>query len=99
MKLKNIELHNKCQCEIRWRMFKGKDKPTAGLFCKFHDVFLDWLSDDIATELINSGISEGPYLIRKKPKRKKPKITRVQKIHRVAKHKHKTKTAIDKHPA
>ena len=80
-------------------MFKGKDKPTAGLFCKFHDVFLDWLSDDIATELINSGISEGPYLIRKKPKRKKPKITRVQKIHRVAKHKHKTKTAIDKHPA
>jgi len=81
MKLKNIDLHNRCQCEIRWKQFKNKDKPTAGLFCKFHDVFLDWLNDDIATELIESGISEGPYLIRKKPKRKKAKITRVRKSH------------------
>lgn len=96
MKQKNIELHNKCQCEIRWKQFKGKATPTAGLFCKFHDVFLDWLNDSIATELIESGISEGPYLIRKKPKRKKPKINRVQKIHRVAKKQH-LKTAIDNH--
>jgi hypothetical protein len=94
MKQKNIELHNKCQCEIRWKQFKNKDKPTAGLFCKFHDVFLDWLSDDIATELIKGGISEGPYLIRKKPKRKKAKITRVQKQHRSSL----AKSQIDTHP-
>ena len=82
MKQKNIELHSLCQCEIRWRMFKGKDKPTAGLFCKFHDVFLDWLRDEDATLLIDSGIRESAYLERKKPKRKKVKITRVQKQHR-----------------
>jgi hypothetical protein len=73
MKQKNIELHNRCQCEIRWKQFKNKDKPTAGLFCKHHDVFLDWLRDEDATELIGGGISEGPYLIRKKPKRVKSK--------------------------
>lgn len=76
MKQKNIELHNKCQCEIRWRMFKGKHKPTAGLFCKFHDVFLDWLKDEDANLLIDSGITESAYLERKKPKTKKFKITR-----------------------
>lgn len=93
MKQKNIELHNRCQCEIRWRMFKGKDKPTAGLFCKFHDVFLDWLRDEDATLLIDSGIRESAYLERKKPKRKKAKITRVQTKHRLAK---KSKIHIDK---
>jgi hypothetical protein len=69
MKLKNIDLHNLCQCEIRWKQFKNKDKPTAGLFCKHHDVFLDWLRDEDATLLIEGGINEGPYLIRKKPKK------------------------------
>jgi hypothetical protein len=74
MKQKNIELHNKCQCELRSRHFKGKDTPTPGLFCSDHDVFLDWLSRDIADELIQHGVPVTPY--HERPKRKKNRATR-----------------------
>lgn len=97
MKQKNIELHNKCQCEIRWRMFKNKNEPTPGLFCKFHDVFLDWLSIEDATLLIDNGINEAPYLERKKPKKNKSKTKFYQITKRnqgVAK-KQRSKKAID----
>lgn len=80
MKQTNIERHNRCQCEIRYRSFKGKDELTPGLFCSFHDVFLDWLNRDVANELIQNGIKVAPYI-----ERKKPKITRVQKQHRLVK--------------
>lgn len=73
MKQQNIDRHNQCQCEIRYRSFRGKDKPTPGLFCIHHDVFLDWLRDDIATELIDNGLQVSPYLERKKPKKKSTK--------------------------
>lgn len=57
-------------------MFKGKDKPTPGLFCSNHDVFLDWLSVEDATLLIDNGLKESAYSTRKKPKRKKSKTSR-----------------------
>jgi hypothetical protein len=72
MKEKNIDRHNQCQCEIRYRQFKGKDELTPGLFCSNHDVFLDWLNRDIAKELIDSGISTAPYIDRKEAKKIKP---------------------------
>jgi hypothetical protein len=73
MKQKNIDLHNCCHCEIRWRMFKGKSDPTPGLFCRNHDIFLDWLKTEDANLLIDNGIQESPYLERKKSKKIKHK--------------------------
>ena len=73
MKSKNIELHNNCTCDIRWRMFSGRKEPVPGLFCSNHDVFLDWLSTKDAYALIDSGVQEVPYTQRKKAKRK-PKV-------------------------
>ena len=73
MKQKNIDRHNQCQCEIRYRSFRGKDELTPGLFCSNHDVFLDWLNRDIANELIQNGVKVTPYLERKKPKKKSKK--------------------------
>jgi hypothetical protein len=57
-------------------MFKGKTSATPGLFCRHHDVFLDWLPFEDANYLIDQGvIKEAPYLVRKKPKRAKPKLS------------------------
>jgi len=80
MKEKNIHLHNRCQCEIRWRQFKNKTEPTAGLFCKHHDVFLDWLSTQDATLLIDNGINQTPYHDRKTAKKNKAKKSLFYKI-------------------
>lgn len=73
MKQTNIDLHNFCNCEIRWRQFKGRSTATAGLFCSDHDVFLDWLKDHQADQLIQDGIKMSPYLDRKKSKKTKAK--------------------------
>ena len=45
--------HYDCQMAIRWKLFKGKTSPTPGLFCSCHDVFLDWLPNKLAYELID----------------------------------------------
>lgn len=84
MKQKNIDLHNRCQCEIRYRPFRSKPVPTPGLFCQQHDVFLDWLSQDIATELISEGVTVAPYIERKKSKTKSAK----SKFYKLAKYYH-----------
>jgi hypothetical protein len=45
--------HYGCQMAIRWKLFRGKTSPTPGLFCSCHDVFLDWLPEKLAYELID----------------------------------------------
>lgn len=79
MKPKNIDRHNQCECEIRWKQFKNKNDATPGLFCSFHDVFLDWLRYEDAIVLIDNGTKEAPYLERKKPKKKNNKTKYYQK--------------------
>lgn len=69
MKKRNIDLHMNCQCEIRYRQFRGLDKPTPGLFCQYHDQFLDWLNQEVADQLIQSGVAVAPY----KPRRPRSK--------------------------
>jgi hypothetical protein len=97
MKQTNIDRHYQCQCEIRYRSFRGKDKLTPGLFCSHHDVFLDWLKDDIANELIQIGIKVTPYLERKKPKKnaKKSKYYQIAKQNQIRAKKSLTKTKTD----
>lgn len=58
--------HDQCQCEIRYHQFRGRGKLTPGLFCQQHDLFLDWLTDNMADQLIQDGIPVAEY--RKKPK-------------------------------
>jgi hypothetical protein len=65
----NIKKHNNCQMAIRWKLFRNKTTSTPGLFCSEHDVFLDWLSDHVAYDLIdNHHIEVQPYSERKKKK-------------------------------
>lgn len=65
--------HKNCPVVIRYKMFGKTGIATPGLFCKCHDVFLDWLPREVASELIDSGqVQEEPYLRRPK-KKNKPK--------------------------
>ena len=74
---KNIQLHNHCECAIRWRLFRGHLDPTPGLFCVKHDAFIDWLTKEMAYLLIDSGVREEIY--KPRVKSKKPKQLNVIK--------------------
>jgi hypothetical protein len=79
MRQTDIEKHNNCQCDIRWRIFSGRTEPVPGLFCRNHDAFLEWLTTKDALALIESGIQETPYIMRKKTKKLKQKASRRNK--------------------
>jgi hypothetical protein len=49
-----IRKHSECNLSIRWKLFKGYIKPTAGLFCQDHDEFIMWLDDHLAFDLIDN---------------------------------------------
>lgn len=73
MQVKLVNEHQHCPMSIRWKLFRNKTSPTPGLFCSCHDVFLDWLPDDIAYELIdNEKVPVEIYTERKKKKKSKP---------------------------
>jgi hypothetical protein len=50
----SIKKHSDCNLSIRWKQFKGKHTPTAGLFCQDHDEFIMWLDDALAYDLIDN---------------------------------------------
>lgn len=79
MKQIDIEKHNNCQCDIRYRKFSGRQDLVPGLFCKDHDKFLDWLPEKHAQELIASGVPVNEYTPRKKNKKPKQKASRRNK--------------------
>lgn len=97
MKTNNIDAHDACECEIRYRQFKNKITPTPGLFCSKHDVFLDWLKDSKATELIQDGVKVAPYTPRKKSKKnaKKTKYYQMAKLSKIRADKRLTKSPND----
>jgi len=59
---KQIQLHNHCECSIRWKLFQGRTDPTPGLFCKQHNKWIQWLKDHEAFMLLDSGIAEEIYV-------------------------------------
>jgi hypothetical protein len=67
--------HSDCQMAVRWKLFRNKTSPTPGLFCSCHDVFLDWLPEKLAYELIDvHHLPVETYVERKKkPKPSLPK--------------------------
>jgi hypothetical protein len=67
---KQIRLHDRCQCSIRWKLFQGKLEPTPALFCKEHNAWIQWLKDHEALALIDSGLEEEIYIKPTRPKRK-----------------------------
>ena len=44
--------HKNCNLVIRRKKVSYKDTPASAIFCKDHNVFLDWISDDLANELM-----------------------------------------------
>lgn len=75
MRQKDIEKHDNCQCDIRWRIFSGQSEPVPGLFCRNHDAFLQWLTVTDAYALIDTGVQETPYIARTKKKKPKQKAS------------------------
>ena len=70
--------HSDCQMAVRWKLFRNKTSPTPGLFCSCHDVFLDWLPENLAYELIDiHHLPVEPYVERKK--KAKPSLSKEKK--------------------
>ena len=67
----HAKIHENCPVAIRWKMFRGKEIPTPGLYCAAHDRFLEWLSYRTACELIDGGVQEQPYMKKQKVKSNK----------------------------
>lgn len=75
-----INKHLHCQVSIRWKLFRGQEIPTPGLFCTTHDLFLEWLTYDTALALIKSGVKEEGYTCRQ-AKRNREKENRKKWIY------------------
>jgi len=50
----SIKKHSNCNLSIRWKLFKDRPTPTAGLFCQDHNEFIMWLDDRLAFDLIDN---------------------------------------------
>ena len=75
--------HNRCTCEIRYKPW-ANNRLVPGLVCADHNLWIEWLKDDVAQELIDSGVTVAPWReLTKQPKKSKTK--------RVLKKKHRKK--------
>jgi hypothetical protein len=79
MQIKLVEKHINCPMSIRWKLFRGKISPTPGLFCSCHDVFLDWLPENVAYELIDVDRIPVEIYTERKKKKSKPSDKNVLK--------------------
>jgi len=77
-----LDEHTTCETSIRWKLFKNKSTPTPGLFCKCHNVFLIWIPDQLAYELIDDEkVPVEPWVeIKKKSKYKKVKNLKAEDL-------------------
>lgn len=92
MKDSTVIKHKDCDMSIRWKLFRGKSSPTPGLFCSCHDVFLDWLPEKVAYELID--VDKIPVEIYVERKRKpKPSLSKENHLKNRQKKKKKVKQA------
>jgi hypothetical protein len=55
------EKHKHCTLTIRYKEFANKPKPVAGLFCKTHNEFIDWLSPRMAKQVLAMGVAVEPW--------------------------------------
>jgi len=53
--------HKHCTLTIRYKEFANKTEPVAGLFCKTHNEFIDWLSPRMAQEVLDMGVAVEPW--------------------------------------
>jgi hypothetical protein len=75
-----IRKHSDCNLSIRWKLFKGRLTPTAGLFCQDHDEFIMWLDDNLAYDLIdNHKMLVEEYLRRPTSKQRKLRAKELRK--------------------
>jgi hypothetical protein len=72
MKDYHLKRHCDCQLSIRWKLFKGDVEPTPALVCRDHNEFIQWLTHNIAYELIDvDRLPVEPYTKLSKPKQNK----------------------------
>jgi uncharacterized cysteine cluster protein YcgN (CxxCxxCC family) len=71
MKKSIAKKHKDCDLSIRWKLFKDRPTPTAGLYCIKHNQFMDWLPDDVAYKLIDENKIPVHEWVEKKSKRVK----------------------------
>lgn len=72
--------HSNCQLCIRYKEYKGQHRSVPGLFCKTHNVFLDWLTDSIAVDVIRLGVDVEPWKTKQPKQKKKKRSTKFKKI-------------------
>lgn len=76
-----INKHSNCNLCIRWKVFKGHDKPTAGLFCQDHDEYIMWLDDALAYDLIdNHKMVVEEYIPRPTKQQRKEKAKELKRL-------------------
>ena len=77
----SIRKHSECNLSIRWKVFKGQYKATAGLFCQDHDEFIMWLDDNLAYDLIdNHKMLVEEYTDRPTKQQRKEKADKLKRV-------------------
>jgi hypothetical protein len=66
--------HDQCTCEIRYKKWANQ-RLVPGLICADHNLWIDWLNDERAQELIDSGLVQvKPWIeLAQQPDKAKPK--------------------------
>lgn len=57
---KQFEQHKHCQMEIRWKEWKNQTDCVPGLYCQKHNKWIQWLTLEMAEQLIQEGIANQP---------------------------------------
>ena len=70
MKELDKERHANCEMSIRYKPVRTSEVFRPALFCKRHNKYLDWLSKQVAQDLVkNNGVIEEPWIDAKKKTR------------------------------
>lgn len=70
--------HHRCTCEIRYKTW-ANGRHVPGLICADHNLWIEWLRDHVAQELIDDGLVQVAPWRELTPQPKKSKAKRVVK--------------------
>ncbi len=48
--------HDNCEMVIKWRKFSNQEQMVPGLYCNYHNKWIQWLTRPQALDLIASGV-------------------------------------------
>ena len=77
----HMKRHCDCHLSIRWKLFNGDVEPTPALVCSDHNQWIQWLTHELAYELIDvDKVPVEPYVKTTKVKKKKNKKKKISPI-------------------